>query len=671
MNKYLKPVALPTSIFILWLSVSYSAWAQEDRFQMEHLNRLVNLSNLEISPNGTTALFMTARRNMEKNNFDRALVVLNLSTKEQQVVGSDLKDISAPTWMSNGDIALIASTTTGRQVQVLSLKTGQAKVITQSTTGVMRFAYSPDAKWLAYLAKEEKPTAAQPSFNDAFEVGDNDMFFSSAPLPWHLYVADATGITNQVTTEGSTSTGLSTSSLSWSGDSQVLAFTQYTTPHSGSTDFSKNFLYYPATKALKPATNNKDNESTPRIAPGNQQVWFTYPRQGVAANIADWHRVALKTGVIDNVTEALDRQINDVAWLEDGSVLLSGIDNTNSALWHYKQEKFTKVNLGSLVRITDISVAKKGSMVLSGMTTDRAIEIYYKPTLSSDPILLTGFNNFVHDMKLGRQEMFSWPSKDNLQPNGVITFPPDFFPEKKYPLVLYIHGGPTASSLLGFNALPQALAAKGWIVFEPNYRGSNNLGNAFQSAIARDPSEGPGHDVITGVAALKSRAYVDNNQVVVSGWSYGGWMSSWLIGRYPDVWKAAVVGAAPVDFTDMYSLNDLNRMRRHAIVESPYASEDNLEWAYKNSPIWHFSKIKAPTLIMSKTADYRVTVTGSYKLFGALRDNGIETQFIAYPGPDHFPADPVRALDVYERWIRWIETHLKAENKIGLEKLRD
>lgn len=134
------------------------------------------------------------------------------------------------------------------------------------------------------------------------------------------------------------------------------------------------------------------------------------------------------------------------------------------------------------------------------------------------------------------------------------------------------------------------------------------------------------------------------------------------------MWKAAVVGAAPVDFTDMYSLNDLNRMKRHAIVESPYTAEDNLVWAYKNSPIWHFNKIKAPTLIMSKTADARVTVTGSYKLFGALRDNGTETQFIAYPGPDHFPADPVRALDVYERWLGWIETHLKVGNRIGVEK---
>ncbi len=349
MNRHVTRIGMQTSLLILLLSMGYTSRAQ-DRFQMEYLNRLVNLSNLKISPDGNKALFMTARRNMDKNNFDRALVVLHLTTKEQRVVGTDLIDISAPTWKSNGDIALIANTATGRQVQVLNVNTGIAKVITQSPTGVMRYSFSPDEKWLAYLAKEEKPTAEEKKkFNDAFEVGDNDMFFNNVPLPTHVYVADASGITQRVNKEGTTSTGLNTSALSWSGDSKMLAFTQYATPHSGSSDFSKNFLYYPANKELKPASNNKDNESTPLVAHGNQDVWFTYPRKGVSANIADWHRVELKSGVITNMTETLDRQINDIAWLEDDTMLLSGIDNNSSAVWHLQQGKFMKINLGPLV----------------------------------------------------------------------------------------------------------------------------------------------------------------------------------------------------------------------------------------------------------------------------------------------------------------------------------
>ena len=134
-------------------------------------------------------------------------------------------------------------------------------------------------------------------------------------------------------------------------------------------------------------------------------------------------------------------------------------------------------------------------------------------------------------------------------------------------------------------------------------------------------------------------------------------MTSWLIGRYPDTWTAAVAGAAPVDFTDMYSLSDLNRMRRHSITDSPYTG-DNLEKAYAQSPIRHFNKLKTPTLVMSKTADSRVSVTGSYKLYHALRDNGVPCQFIAYPGPGHFPGDPVRSQDVWRRWLGWMEQYL-------------
>ena len=110
--------------------------------------------------------------------------------------------------------------------------------------------------------------------------------------------------------------------------------------------------------------------------------------------------------------------------------------------------------------------------------------------------------------------------------DGVITYPPGFTPGRKYPLVLYVHGGPRAASKEIFNANPQLLAANGWIIFEPNYRGSDNLGNAFQSAIWNDAGDGPGRDVMSGVELLKKRGIVDETRMAVSGWSYGGYMAA-------------------------------------------------------------------------------------------------------------------------------------------------
>ena len=134
-------------------------------------------------------------------------------------------------------------------------------------------------------------------------------------------------------------------------------------------------------------------------------------------------------------------------------------------------------------------------------------------------------------------------------------------------------------------------------------------------------------------------------------------MTAWLIGRYPDVWKAAVAGAAPVDYTDMTSLSRMNMTLRHAITNSPWVG-DNYQIHYDMSPLKNLSKIKTPTLIMSKVEDQVVTVTGSYKLYHALIANNIPVKFIAYPGGGHSPSDPVNRKDVFDRWVAWLKIYL-------------
>ena len=309
------------------------------------------------------------------------------------------------------------------------------------------------------------------------------------------------------------------------------------------------------------------------------------------------------------------------------------------------------------MEISEISVSNNGGIAFIGDEKNRPAELYFKASPDAKAVRISDFNEEIAGRKQGSREGFTWKSTDDFEADGILTYPPDFNPANKYPLVLLIHGGPTAASTLAFHITAQLMAAKGWIVLEPNYRGSNHRGNAYQSAIANDAGEGPGQDVMAGVQALKSKPYIDASRIAVSGWSYGGWMTAWMIGRYPDEWVAAVAGAAPVDYTDMYSLSDLNRMRRHAITDSPYKGE-NWKAALDQSPLKNFARIKTPTLIMSKSADSRVSITGSYKLFHALRDNGVKTQFIVYPGPGHLVSDPVRAKDVYDRWLNWLAQFL-------------
>jgi dipeptidyl aminopeptidase/acylaminoacyl peptidase len=222
--------------------------------------------------------------------------------------------------------------------------------------------------------------------------------------------------------------------------------------------------------------------------------------------------------------------------------------------------------------------------------------------------------------------------------------------------VLYIHGGPMGQSTTEFETVPQLLAAEGFLVFQPNYRGSTGLGNAYQSAVIGDAGDGPGRDVMAGVATLIERGIVDTTRMGVSGWSYGGYMTTWLMSHYP-VWVTGMAGAAVTDYADGYYLADYGPSFGAAWGGSPFkAPYDRI--VREQSPITYAGRITAPMLILATTGDPRVPVVQSYKLYSALKDFGVPVTFVAYPVPGHFPGDPVHIRDVMRRWAGWFADKL-------------
>ena len=144
-------------------------------------------------------------------------------------------------------------------------------------------------------------------------------------------------------------------------------------------------------------------------------------------------------------------------------------------------------------------------------------------------------------------------------------------------------------------------------VFEPNYRGSDNFGNDFSRAIVDDSGDGPGRDVFAGLDMLKKRGIVDESNIAVTGWSYGGYMTNWLIG-HAQFWKAAIAGAPVTNLLDQYALSDSNVSRATAIGGSPYTGDWMKHWV-EQSPITYYDKMTTPTLVLQDVGDYRVTIT--------------------------------------------------------------
>jgi dipeptidyl aminopeptidase/acylaminoacyl peptidase len=669
------------------------AAAQPRRFAIDDLAKIVRVADPQIAPDGRSIVVVVSRPDYEENRNAAELVLIDIGTGAQRVLTRGRMKVGSPRWSPGGDrMAFLAQAEPRRkkggakkdapggagggpdepqlQIFVMPMGGGDALQITEAPEGVQQLAWRPDGGAIAYVTEDEPADReAMKKGEDAFDVGNDDFLATAAPRPSHIWLVPAEGGAAQRLTSGSWSLPVSeppgppSSPLAWSPDGKTIAFAKQAGPHFGDGDKVAIQTLDVASGAVRALTGRSLFESVPAWSPDGTQIAYWYNRDGDQNNVNEINLVPAAGGTPRVITRALDRCLYRSLWMPDGkSILVGGNDGTRVSLWLQPLDgPSRRLNLGpanpSWSFWVDLAVGAKGAIAFAGSEAHRPSELWYMSSPDAAPKRLTSFNDPVAALDLGAVESFEWQGPDGLNENGVLIKPPGFDPARKYPLVLLIHGGPQAASTETFSPLGQSLAAHGWIVFQPNYRGSDNLGNAYQRAIAGDAGDGPGRDVISGIEALKTRGFVDAARIGVSGWSYGGYMTSWLIGHY-DIWKVAVTGASVTDLVDQYALSDFNVQERFSFDgRSPFVG-DHMKDYVAQSPITYAARAKAPTLILSDTGDARVPVTQSYRLFHALKDNGVETRFVAFPVGGHFPGDPVRTRAVYRLWGDWMADHL-------------
>jgi dipeptidyl aminopeptidase/acylaminoacyl peptidase len=670
-------------VALLWLALfPLGLRAQQHPFELADLGKLTGLSDPQFSPDGKTVAVVTSTPDYAEDRYLTGVVLVSVPKGEQRVVAANKNGLTQPRWSPSGqELAYLAKTGTGKeaalQLFVQPLAGGEPRQLTHTKKGVQHYAWRPDGGALAFVMADEPTNAAGPIDKgyDAFEVGNNDLFISAAPTSSHIWLLPATGGEPKRLTSGAWSLpvtippGAPSSPLSWSPDGKSLAFVQVPTPHSGNNNQRTVQLLNVADGTVHPLTTRKLLESYPMFSPDGTQLSYWYPRQGNTMNINEIWVSPAAGGEGKNLTPTLDRDVYRTLWMPDGkSLLLGGLDGNRTSLWvqPLKSGAARKLNLGTVSPNwsfwVEMAVSRTGGVAFIGTDPNRPAELYYLPSTTATSKRLTDFNHAVQELQLGKSQTLTWQS-DGMTNDGELTYPANYVPGKTYPLVLVIHGGPTAASTATFSAQAQLFAGRGYFVFEPNYRGSDNLGNAYKAAIFKDAGAGPGRDVMVGLAQLKRSGMVDTTRIGVSGWSYGGYMTTWLLGHYPTAWKAAVAGAAVTDWSDQYNLGDSNIQRAAAVGESPWLSEANFQAYREQSPITLAGRIRTPTLILANTADPRVPITQSYKLFHALKDNGVTTKFIAWPVAAHNASDPVRQRERNRFWLEWMDTYLQPSGR--------
>ncbi|PYR59665.1 MAG: hypothetical protein DMF85_07195 [Acidobacteria bacterium] len=662
-------LVLVAVVILVW---SARAGTQTRSFELSDFARLVRLSDPQISPDGRSIALVVARANLDENRYDAEIDVVDVASGAVRPFSADRRGVGQPRWSPAGDrLAFVAIDGAGRdahtQIFVMPSAGGEARRLTNVATSVQQYAWAPDGGVIAFAAADEPPKKTGPErFNDSFEIVNDDFLVTAAPLPTHVWLVPSAGGTARRLTSGDWSLPVSfppsspSSPIVWAPDGKSLAVAKVPTPHSGDRGQSTIMIVDAASGGQRPLTGAARFEGYPVFSPDGSQIAYWYPREGDRANVTEVHLAPANGGAGRSLTRAIDRHVARAIWAPDGKGLLVGAnDGTRVSLWMQPLDSAArKLDLGAVSPSSafwvDVTVGRDGALAFVGTTPGRPAELYYMSAPAAAPKRLTDLNHDIAGLALGRTEVIEWRS-DNFSHNGILTYPPQFTPGRKYPLVLVIHGGPRAASLETFSAQAQLMAAHGWVVFQPNYRGSDQLGTAYQRAIRNDAGDGPGRDVMAGLAAVKQRGFVDDSRIAVSGWSYGGYMTTWLLGHYPG-WRVAVSGAPVTDWVDQYNLSDGNVGMASSFGGSPWT--DTFMEAYRaQSPITYAGKIRTPTLVMQNTGDYRVTVTQGFKLFHALKDNGVETKFIGYPIPGHNAQDPVRQRDVQRRWIEWIEQH--------------
>jgi dipeptidyl aminopeptidase/acylaminoacyl peptidase len=632
----------------------------------EALRGLVGVREPQIAPDGSRVAYVRAAGDFKANRTDTELDLVDAAGGARRVLTRDRSGVHSPHWSASGDrLAYLASPTRGKpaQLYVLPMNGGDSQKITDVKSGVVSFAWRPDGAAFAYLAQDDPPkTKAPEDYVPGFPVTDEHFLTREPSRPAHLWTIAVDGKGAKQITKGEMSPS-DGGKIAWTPDASAVVMTLQPDPIFAHLTKARTMIVDVASGNAR-AVRGDSLDRGFALSYDGKRVALATPRHGSAYLQHDADVRALADGAEVQNTAAIDRNAHWFAFTpDDNALLVATADGVRNVLWRYPLGgKPQRVDLGEVDFGPDATVAHDGSVAFVGQRRNDPSEIYVLPP-NGAPRKLTSENAFLDDYQVARRDRVDWKSDDGTPVNGVLTYPTGFQPGKKYPLVLDIHGGPVSTSTWDFGtvdgAICQLLAAHGYLVLQPNYRGSDDEGDAFLQAIVPHVTSGPGRDNLAGVEAIKQMGIVDESRIGVSGWSGGGLQTGWLVG-HASYWRAAVAGAGVYDWWEQAVLADINEQFASDFLggASPWTKEGRAAFAAE-SPITYADNIRTPLLILSDTADQRVPIAQSYALYHALHDRGRPVKFVAFPRAGHFPIDPAGREAVERQWVGWFDQWMK------------
>lgn len=660
-----------------------AACASEERrtkpqpFSVGDLGRMSVITDPQISPDGRFVAFTRTTPDFRSRRYDSEIALVEIATCKVRTLTSGRKEAWHPRWSTTGNrIAFIAPATSRdsklAQIFITTTNGREPKQLTRVPNGVQQFAWRPGDDYLAFATPDDAPGSSTPpeQRSHAFEVGNDSYLVTSAPVPSHLWVVSSKGGRPERITQGPWSVvpgvaDLVMPPISWSPDGRRVAFTRLDTPNSGDSDRMTVCIVDIESRRVDALTGRSKAEGYARFSNDGQSIAYCHYRDGLFwTSVNDVYVTSKRGGAGRNMNLQLDRDIQTVSWSpDDKSLLVTGMNGTRGQAWLLPLDAPpVPVDLGDLnlgcEGSFEISHGRGGDVAFVASKPNQPQELYYKKSPDDPPIRLTTFHADLAGRTLGDTRVIECLSIDGFTNTGVLTLPPTYSPNKPHALVVDIHGGPNWASTLAFDAWSQILANQGYLVFRPNYRGSCNMGNAYQVAFVGNAA-GSARDIMEGVAEVKRHWPVDEKRMAVCGWSHGGFLTAWLAGHTKE-FKTAIAGAAITDWTDYLALSDINLQVGYYLGGFPWQKGMAEKYA-SESPVSYASNISMPMLIFHLSGDSRVPITQAFKFYHALRARDVPVRFVVYPESGHHPRDPIHVRDLYSRWLDWLADHLDGQ----------
>ncbi len=626
--------------------------------------RVARVSSPRISPDGSQVAYVVSETRMDKDkpwkSVDQLWVVPAAgpaSAARQYTRGEE--SVSALEWSPDGKvIAFLMNAGEEKdkkpQVWFMYADGGEPWQVTKHKPGVRAFDFSTDGKMLALVAVAPESSAQEQRTKDKDDAQVIDHDYKLAQLwTWDIAAGSAKEIVKGKFTVGD---------ARWSPDGSKIAFTENPTPLLNDNWQQEAWVVDVASGQQHKLTGTGRYTHMARWSPDGKSIAFLAnegnPEFHTSLNVARADGSDCR-----NVSAKFELNASEPFWASDGKTIFFS-SNTRESVEVFQ----VNVAAASVEQITakggalNLAQLSKNGRTAVGTWTDpmHPAEVFRSDSRFNKVEPITNQNAWLRDYALGETEVIRWKSKDGSEVDGIVTKPVDFDSSRKFPFLLNPHGGPTGASTMSFNPTEQVMAANGYVVLEPNFRGSTGRGEKYARANEKDWGGGDYQDDMSGVDAVVQKGWADPQRLGAYGWSYGGYMTFW-IETQTDRFKAISPGAGLPDLYSMYSQTDIhNYIGLFFGLKAPW---DNFDEYWNHSPMKYVDHVKTPTMILHGQADTRVPIAQAEEFYQALKERHVPVEFVTYPRENHGFTEPRHTQDRMQRYLVFFGKYLGNEPK--------